>query len=54
MEAGNANQNLLIQARALGFETNTVGGIKDEELSKALELPSDVRPIVLVTVGKKP
>lgn len=54
LEAGYANQNILLQAQALGFETNTVGGIKDAELSRALDLPSDVRPIVLVTVGKKP
>jgi SagB-type dehydrogenase family enzyme len=54
MEAGNANQNILLQARALGLETNTVGGLRDAELSSALKLPSDVRPIVLVTVGKKP
>jgi SagB-type dehydrogenase family enzyme len=53
MEAGNANQNILLQATALGFETNTVGGIRDAALSKALKLPEDVRPIVLVTVGKK-
>jgi SagB-type dehydrogenase family enzyme len=53
MEAGNANQNILLQATAFGFETNTVGGIRNAELSKALKLPEDVRPIVLVTVGKK-
>ena len=53
MEAGNANQNILLQARALGFETNTVGGLRDADLSAALKLPSDVRPIVLVTVGGK-
>ena len=53
MEVGNANQNILLQALALGFETNTVGGIRDAELSEALKLPEDVRPIVLVTVGKK-
>ena len=53
MEVGNANQNILLQARALGFETNTVGGIRDAELSNVLKLPEDVRPIVLVTVGKK-
>lgn len=53
MEAGNADQNILLQARALGLETNTVGGIRDKELSKALKLPEDVRPVVLVTVGKK-
>ncbi len=53
MEAGNANQNILLQARALGLETNTVCGIRDAELSSALKLPSDVKPVVLVTVGKK-
>ncbi len=53
MEAGNADQNILLQARALGFETNTVGGIRDADLSKALKLPEDVQPVVLVTVGKK-
>ncbi len=54
MEVGNANQNILLQAQALGFETNTVGGLKDEEVMKALDLPKDVRPVVIVTVGKKP
>lgn len=53
LEAGYANENILLQAHVLGFETNTVGGIRDAELSKALKLPQDVRPVVLVTVGKK-
>jgi SagB-type dehydrogenase family enzyme len=53
MEAGNADQNILLQARALGLETNTVGGLRDAALSSALKLPSDVTPIVLVTVGRK-
>ncbi|MGC8659250.1 MAG: SagB/ThcOx family dehydrogenase [Desulfomonilaceae bacterium] len=53
MEAGNANQNILLQARALGLESNTVGGIRDAELSSVLKLPADVRPVVLVTLGNK-
>lgn len=53
MEAGNANQNILLQAQALGFNTNTVGGLQDAELSAALKLPAEVRPVVVVTVGKK-
>ena len=53
MEAGNSNQNILLQAQALGLETNTVGGLGDAELSSALKLPPDVRPVVVVTVGKK-
>jgi SagB-type dehydrogenase family enzyme len=54
MEAGNANQNILLQARSLGYVTNTVGGLRDADLSSALMLPPDVTPVVLVTVGKKP
>lgn len=53
MEVGNANQNILLQAQALGLQTNTVGGLRDADVSSALKLPSDVRPVVLVTVGKK-
>ncbi len=52
MEAGNANQNVLLQARALGLDTNTVGGIRDADLAAALKLPSNVTPVVLVTAGK--
>ncbi len=53
MESGNANQNILLQASALGLQTNTVGGIKDPELAAVLKLPANVKPVVLVTVGKK-
>ena len=53
MEAGNANQNILLQAQALGLASNTVGGIRDAELSSVLKLPADVKPVVLVTLGKK-
>jgi SagB-type dehydrogenase family enzyme len=54
MEAGNANQNMLLQAKALCLDTNTVGGLKDDGVVKALALPDDVRPVAIVTVGKKP
>jgi SagB-type dehydrogenase family enzyme len=53
MEAGNANQNILLQARALGLASNTVGGVRDAELSSVLKLPADVKPVVLITLGKK-
>ncbi len=53
MEAGNANQNILLQARSLGFVSNTVGGIRDAELSSVLKLPVDVKPVVLITIGRK-
>ena len=53
LEAGNANQNILLQAQALGLASNTVGGIRDAELSSVLKLPTDVKPVVLITLGKK-
>ena len=53
LEAGNANQNILLQAQALGLASNTVGGIRDAELSSVLKLPADVKPVVLITLGKK-
>ncbi len=52
MEAGYANQNVLLQARALNLSTNTVGGIKDQPLAEALKIDPIVRSLILVTVGK--
>ncbi len=53
LRAGNANRNLLLQARAMGLQTNTVGGLRDSEISSVLGLPPDVTPVVIVTFGNK-
>ncbi len=52
MEAGNSGQNILMQASALGLKTNSVAGFSHADLSRTLGLPKDVRPLLMVTVGK--
>jgi SagB-type dehydrogenase family enzyme len=52
MEAGNANQNLCLQATSLGLQSATVGAFQDEQLSAALSLPPKAAPLLLTTVGK--
>lgn len=52
MESGNSNQNLYLQAQALGLKVATVGAFNDGQVSSVLKLPSDVTPLLLVGVGK--
>ena len=51
MEAGNADQNLCLQAAALGLRSGTVGAFVDSQVSKALNLPAGVSPLLIVAVG---
>ena len=53
MEAGSANQNVCLQAEALGLSVATVGAFEEKPLSKALKLPDSVRPIVIMGIGHK-
>jgi SagB-type dehydrogenase family enzyme len=52
MEAGNSGQNILMQASALGLKTNSVAGFSHADLSRTLGLSKDIRPLLMVTVGK--
>jgi SagB-type dehydrogenase family enzyme len=54
MEAGSSNQNICLQAEALGLRVATVGAFEEKPLSKALKLPNSVRPIVIMGIGHKP
>ena len=51
MEVGHAAQNLFLQAGALGLATVVVGAFRDDELADVLQLPDNVRPLVLMPVG---
>lgn len=53
MEAGHAGQNLFLQAKALGLGTVVVGAFDDDLVAALLGLPSGVRPLSLMPVGKK-
>jgi len=46
-----ATQNLLLAATALGLGACWVGAFYEEKVSKALNIPSGVRPVAIVPVG---
>ena len=52
MEAGCADQNLYLQAESLGLHAATVGAFQEDQVSAVLKLPSEVTPLLLVSVGK--
>ena len=51
-DAGLSVANLVTQAQELGLHTHQMSGIVPAALSAALELHEDLRPIVVVAVGK--
>jgi SagB-type dehydrogenase family enzyme len=51
LEAGHAAQNLLLQAVALGLGAVPIGAFDDEQVQRAIELPPDERPLLLVAIG---
>ena len=51
LEAGHAAQNILLQAVALSLGAVPIGAFADEEVKKALSLPSDQQPLYLIPVG---
>ncbi len=52
MDAGAANQNVLLQAESLGLHVATVGAFVDAQVVGALKLPAGVTPLMIVAVGK--
>ena len=52
IEVGHAAQNLFLQSEALGLATVVVGAFRDNELAGLLQLPADVRPLVLMPIGR--
>jgi SagB-type dehydrogenase family enzyme len=51
LEAGHAAQNLLLEAAALGLGAVPIGAFYDEEIQKALGLPTDHEPLYLIPLG---
>jgi SagB-type dehydrogenase family enzyme len=52
MEAGNANQNMYLQAVAMGLRIGTVGAFNDPQVAGVLKLPDSIKPLLVVPVGK--
>ena len=53
IEAGHAAQNLFLQSESLGLATVVVGAFDDDEVSRVLRLPADLKPLLLMPVGRK-
>jgi len=53
LEAGAASQNLFLQAEAQGLAAGIVGAFEDRGLSRALHLPRDHAPLLIMPVGYK-
>jgi|WetSurMetagenome_2_1015567.scaffolds.fasta_scaffold374019_1 SagB-type dehydrogenase family enzyme len=51
MEAGNSNQNLYLQAAALGLRAGTVGAFQDAAVAEAIKLPKGISPLLIIAVG---
>ncbi len=51
-DAGLTTSQLVIQAHELGLHAHIMGGIDHEVLTKVLDLPAGVEPVVVVTLGK--
>jgi len=46
-----AIQNILLAAYSLGLGTCWVGAFKEEQVSKLIQAPEDMRPVALILVG---
>jgi len=51
MEAGHVAQNIHLEAVALGLGSVPIGAFWDDRVSKALDLPSDHKPLYIIPVG---
>ncbi len=53
-EVGAASENLCLQAVALGLGSVMVGAFRDDQVSDALNLPTDYAPLLVISVGHLP
>jgi len=51
MEVGHLGQNVALQGEALGLCSVMVGAFHDEDVSRALNLPLELKPLYVVPVG---
>lgn len=52
MESGSSNQNLYLQAEALGLRIGTVGAFEAGSVSSAIKIPAGITPLLIVPAGK--
>jgi SagB-type dehydrogenase family enzyme len=54
MEVGHLGQNLALQGEALGLCSVMVGAFHDDDVSHALKLPGELKPLYVIPVGNSP
>ncbi|NNJ97339.1 MAG: SagB/ThcOx family dehydrogenase [Gammaproteobacteria bacterium] len=52
IEVGHAAENLFLQAVSLGLASVVVGAFDDDELARVMQLPVELRPLLLMPVGR--
>lgn len=52
MEAGNAIQNVYLQASALGLGTVVVGAFNDDKMRELLQAPDHFQPLAIMPLGR--
>lgn len=53
MEVGHAAQNVFLQSGSLGLATVVVGAFNDDKVARVLQLPAELKPLLLMPVGRK-
>ncbi len=51
MEVGHLGQNLALQGEALGLSSVMVGAFRDEDVSRVLNSPVELKPLYVIPVG---
>lgn len=51
-DAAAATQNILLAATAMGYGSVWIGAFLESDVAKTLELPSNVRPLSIIPIGK--
>ncbi len=51
LEAGHVAQNILLQATAMGLAAVPVGAFENKDAAKALELPAELEPLLIICIG---
>ena len=52
MDLGAAMQNILLYAHSLGLGACPIGSFSQEGVAELLELPSEMKPVLMIAVGK--
>jgi SagB-type dehydrogenase family enzyme len=53
IEVGHVGENIMLQAVSLNLSSAIVGAFHDDKLSSSLQLPPELKPLIIIPVGYK-